>query len=63
MGNVGGFQGTGGPGQSAGTSGSSSSGNAQLQQAFNSALQQAQQTLSISTTGQANLNALRSRPT
>ncbi len=40
----------------------SSTGNQQLQQAFNDALTQAQATLTISTTGNANLNALRARP-
>jgi hypothetical protein len=37
-------------------------GNMQLQQAFDTALAQAQNTLIISTYGEANLNALRARP-
>lgn len=38
------------------------SGNATLQQAFQQAIGEATQTLSISVTGQAQLNALRARP-
>jgi hypothetical protein len=38
------------------------SGNQQLQDAFNYALAQAQQTLQISTIGNAQLGALRARP-
>lgn len=37
-------------------------GNDELSQAFNQAITQAQQTLAISTQGQATLNALRARP-
>lgn len=55
----------GGTGAASGTGTSSSSGgqgNQQLQQSFNDAMSQAQQTLAISTSGQAQLNALRARP-
>lgn len=49
-------------GGGAGGAGAAGGGNAQLQQAFNTAIQQAGETLSISTAGQAQLNALRARP-
>jgi hypothetical protein len=48
------------PAGTAGTGGGS--GNAQLQQAFQQAIQEAASTLSISVSGQAQLNALRARP-
>lgn len=38
------------------------SGNSQLSQAFQQAINEASQTLSISVVGQAQLNALRARP-
>ena len=38
------------------------SGNAQLESAFNTAIQEAAKTMTISVTGQAQLNALRARP-
>jgi hypothetical protein len=41
---------------------SSGSGNAQLAQSFQQAIAEASATLSISVTGQAQLNALRARP-
>lgn len=53
-----GAQGAGG-GQGAGGAGG---GNGQLQAAFDQAIQQASETLAISTKGQATLNALRARP-
>lgn len=50
----------------AGTTGTTASagggGNSQLSQAFQQAINEASQTLSISVTGQAQLNALRARP-
>jgi len=48
--------------QGGGTAGGAGGGNSQLQAAFDTAIQQAGQTLSISTQGQAVLNALRARP-
>jgi hypothetical protein len=42
--------------------GGAGSGNQQLQQAFQTAIGEAQQTLAVSTQGQAVLNALRARP-
>jgi hypothetical protein len=42
--------------------GGAGSGNQQLQASFAQAQQEAQQTLSISVSGQAQLNALRARP-
>lgn len=42
--------------------GAGGSGNAALQQSFQQAIGEASQTLSISVTGQAQLNALRARP-
>ena len=41
---------------------SSGSGNSALQQSFKQAIDEASKTLSISVTGQAQLNALRARP-
>lgn len=52
---------TGAQGGTAG-GGTAGAGNGQLQAAFDTAIQQASQTLTISTNGQAQLNALRARP-
>ncbi len=52
----------GGSGTGGDNGASAAQGNEQLQQAFNTALTQAQNTLIISTYGEANLNALRARP-
>ncbi len=49
-------------GANAGGAGAAGSGNAQLQQSFQQAISEASQTLSISVSGQAQLNALRARP-
>lgn len=53
-------QGAGGAGGA--TAGGAGSGNNQLSDAFQQAINEASQTLSISVTGQAQLNALRARP-
>ena len=53
----------GAPGAGGGTNATTAgSGNAQLSQSFQQAIGEASQTLSISVTGQAQLNALRARP-
>lgn len=50
-------------GATSGTSGTSGTdGNASLKSAFDKAIAAATETLNISTTGQATLNALRARP-
>lgn len=53
---------TGGGAAGGAAASASGGGNAQLQQSFQQAISEASQTLSISVTGQAQLNALRSRP-
>jgi hypothetical protein len=52
----------GATGTAAAAGGAGGSGNAALQQSFQQAIGEASQTLSISVTGQAQLNALRARP-
>ena len=52
----------GATGGAAGGASASGGGNAQLQASFQQAIGEAAQTLSISVTGQAQLNALRARP-
>jgi hypothetical protein len=49
-------------GGAAGGASAAGGGNAQLQQSFQQAISEASQTLAISVTGQAQLNALRARP-
>lgn len=55
-------QGAGGAGGATASANASGSGNNQLSDAFQQAINEASQTLSISVTGQAQLNALRARP-